>query len=292
MTRWVWVSIVLLGGLVVVAMILSRTRDASPSRRAPPAEAHEEGPAVESRDSGPGQARPAEEGTGDAPPATCGPWLRFYELEKQESAALAPLLAERVRRLERLQNAGRVGGETVLLARIEEALGQVATAAEAERWQLLRSIDDWARDVKVQIDRLHEAGRLSVAERDEAARALTALRVGEQWLLSPRRQIAALKDRPAPGSPADTGKGVAEVRAQYLGRQVEVLEGATEPTLIVLRLLLRARIGEMSFEDARAEAERQREIVPVAAREEAEALVALFDWYGWARLRELNDGPR
>jgi hypothetical protein len=249
---------------------------------------------VENGDSDPGQRLPAEEGEKGAGQQAAGLWSRFYELEREESAELAPLLAQRILRLERLQDVGQIGTETVLLARVEEALGRIACAPVSERWQLLRSTDDWARALREHTERLYEAGRLSNAERDEAARALEALRTGEGWLLSPRRQLTEdSQDRPAgPVSPAKASEGIAEMRARHLKRQVEALAGAAEPDFAILRLLLQARLGDTSFEAARAEAERQLDRAPPATRAEVEALVSLFDWYGWARLRELDAEQR
>jgi len=283
-----------LAGLGVVVVLLSRTEDTLRSHDVTPPRAADPGPDVENRDSDPGQRLPTEEGEKGAGQQAGGLWSRLYELEREESAELAPLLAQRVLRLERLQDVGRVGAETTLLARIEEALGRIACAPVSERWQLLRSTDDWARALNRHKELLYEAGRLSSAERDGAARALQALRTGEGWLLSPRRQLTEdAQDRPAASvSPAKAGEGLAEVRARHLKRQVEALAGAAEPDFAILRLLLQARLGDTPFEAARAEAERQLDRAPPASRAEAEALVALFDWYGWARLRELDGEQR
>lgn len=294
MKRSLWVSLLVLAGLLVVVVLLSRAGDTSRSHQVAPPGSGDRGPDVQNGDSDPSQTRPAEGGEKGVGQQAGALWSRFYELEREESAELAPLLAERVRRLERLQDAGRVGADTVLIARIDEALGSIACAPVSERWQLLRSTDDWARAVREQTGLLYDAGRLSNADRDAAARALQALRTGEGWLLSPRRQLAEeAQARPgASVSPAKAGEGLAEVRARHVKRQVEALAGAAEPDFAILRLLLQARLGDTTFEAARAEAERQLDRAPPASRAEAEALVALFDWYGWARLRELDAEKR
>ncbi|HEX5138447.1 MAG TPA: hypothetical protein VFY93_15845, partial [Planctomycetota bacterium] len=112
-----------------------------------------------------------------------------------------------------------------------------------------------------------------------------------EWLLSPRRQLTE-EPRDRPAAPASPGEGVAAVRARHLKREIEVLEEAAAPDLAILRLLLRARLGDVSFQVARAEAKRQLDSAPPATRAETEALVALFDWYGWARVRELDAEER
>ncbi len=282
-----WVSLWVLAGLVVAIVVLSQGADTSRSHSKG---VGDRGPNVQDDAADPGQTRPPEAGEKGGAQQEGRLWSALHELEREESAELAPLLAERVGRLERLRDAGQVGAETVLLARIEEALGRIACAPVSERWQLLRSTDDWARTLRDLAELLFEAGRLSSGERDAAARALEALRTGEAWLLSPRRQLAKEAQDPpaAPVSPAKEDERVAEVRARHLKRQVEALAGAAEPDFAILRLLLQARLGDTSFEAARAEAQRQLDRVPLASRAEAEALAALFDWYGWARLRELD----
>jgi hypothetical protein len=90
-------------------------------------------------------------------------------------------------------------------------------------------------------------------------------------------------------SAADAGAGVAELRKRHLKRQADVLAQATAPVLAIQRLLLQARLEEVSFAVARADAQRLLEGVPPDSRAEAQALVALFDWYGWPRLREQDD---
>jgi hypothetical protein len=276
--RRIWTLVFVLAGLLAIVGLLLRTGSgASRSRRA----GASQDAAV---DANPGRA-PAEE-AGDAPPRTGEARSTIFDLQAEEAAALAPLLGEQVRRLERLRDAGRVGEEAVLVARIEEALCAIPSAPASERWRLFRSTDDWARELRRRTALLYDAGRLSAAERDEGERALDALRAGEAWLLSPGPQFKA------PPASADTSEGVAEVRARHLRRQLEAIAGATEPDLAILRLMLQARLGDTPFDVARAEAVRQLDRIPPASRAAAESLVALFDWYGWARLRELEEEPR
>ncbi len=234
---------------------------------------------------------------------------RLADLEQGRRQALAPLFSARDEFYEALFKNGKISEEELLLARVEAAFNR-AVVDDAKRESALRLLDRSAEALRGLWQRLVQAGKMAPAQRDAMERAVSALRAAVRWFESPLYTGAEsglgvrVQEQPRKDIRDRLGlkREILKTRRERLQQELEVLDaalsskmsGAPKAATTALRvrsLLVRARLGPLHFEEARAQAEKElaeveSELDP-ERHEDLKRLVALFDWYGSAAMQKL-----
>lgn len=202
---------------------------------------------------------------------------------------------------ERLLESGVISREELLLARVETAFnrGALDPSRRASSVDLIERSSEELRGI---LARRVENGFLAPAKGEEIERALEAVKRGLAWFESPlfseKAPAPPARDEgPSRGSTDRIGarKAILELRRERLREELPVLDAALDrpldvedrartTALEVRRLILRACLDDLTFEEARKKARDSLVGLEGAVSSdrlgELQSLVALLDWHG------------
>ena len=208
---------------------------------------------------------------------------------RTEARALAQAirLKERGRTLaKRKFEAGMISREELLLIILDADLDRAAALLFDPRGlSPLSEIETTSAELQRVYSRLFEAGALAAPAHRDGVAALKALRLTFRWFESPMGRMSS----PVSVEPSATASPDAE--REYLEAALTRLKHREDAVANLQRLLVEARLGERESEEAHESAKRvaaeASQSLPTARQDDLDALLALFDWYRFAKARRV-----